>query len=119
MNESEQPEHVSTIKLASKIARKAANVVVVLTGIVLLLYIVNVLIPKLLTQMGDAISAAIPDLARNFLLWLATDPTVAKINDFATEWSGLLTILGIVLAIVLYILSLNGRSNSNSRDRKG
>jgi hypothetical protein len=119
MNESEQPEHVSTLKRVSGITRKAAKVFIVLAGIGLLINIVSVQIPKLLTQIGDLISAAIPDIARNFLLWFSTDPTLAKINAWAAEWSGLLTILGIALAIVFYLSSLGDRSNTKSKGGKG
>jgi hypothetical protein len=114
MSESAKPEHVSAIKRVSGIARKTAKVFLVLAGIGLLINFVTVQIPKLMSQINDAA----PAISRDFLLWLATDKTVSQINALASDWSGLLTILGIVLAVVFYILSLEDRSKT-IKGRKG
>jgi hypothetical protein len=80
-----------------------AKVCLVIAGIALAFNLLTVQLPKLADRMSDAL----PDLARDFLLWFATDKTIAQINVWATEWSGILTLLGLVLAIMLYVLSLN------------
>jgi hypothetical protein len=105
MSEPKDPNQHSPFKRATEIARTLFKVGVVLAGIGLLLNIVNVQIPKLLVQLEDAT----PGFTRDFLLWLATDKTVAQVNSFAAEWSGLLTLLGIGLAVIFFVLSLSDR----------
>jgi hypothetical protein len=106
MGEAKNLDKGSSFKRGSELARTVFKVGMVVAGGGLFLNIVNVQIPKMSSQLEDAM----PGLTRDFLLWLATDKTISEINSFAAEWSGLLTLLGIGLAVIFYFLSLPDRS---------
>jgi hypothetical protein len=108
MSEPNDPNQRSSLKHATEVARSLFKAALVLAGIGFLLYVVNVQIPRMSEQFEDTM----PGLVRDFLLWFATDKTVAQINSFAAEWSGLLTLLGIGLAVIFYVLSLPDRSKT-------
>jgi hypothetical protein len=105
MSEPKDPNQRNSFKRATEVARTLFHLALVLAGVGFALYVVNVQIPRMSEQLEDAM----PGFARDFLLWLATDKTVAQVNSFAAQWSGLLTLLGIGLAVIFFVLSLPDR----------
>lgn len=114
MSTPEAPKSVSLAKRLIGYAGVLATISAVIGGIALAFFALHLFVDVLIPSIFQQIGAATPGVLRDFLLWLATDKTVAEINDFASEWSGLLTLLGIALAVVFFVLSLPDRSSGKS-----
>jgi hypothetical protein len=75
-----------------------------IAALVVAIYLINWFFSVLVPSFFDRIGAATPGVIRDFLIWFSTDKTVEAVNQFGTEWGGILAILGVLLAVVFYFL---------------